>query len=129
MIYLLLILSLTANGILVWYIKTLIKKYLFDVEAIDKFKDMLGQYRDSLSSLYRLEELYGDETIKKAIAQTNFVIDACEEFKGGFTGATDDTEEAEEAETEEAPKSVIKLREGEKITQDADKYKRIIVEK
>lgn len=129
MIYLLLILSLTANGILVWYIKTLIKKYLFDVEAIDKFKDMLGQYRDSLSSLYRLEELYGDETIKKAIAQTNFVIDACEEFKGGFTGAADDTEETEETEAEEAPKSVIKLREGEKITQDADKYKRIIVEK
>ena len=125
MIYLLFTLSLIANGVLVWYIRTLIKKYLFDVETIEKFKEMLGQYADSLSSLYRLEELYGDEHIKKAISQTKFVIEACEELKGSFIEGQEETTEGRD---EPGPGNVIKLSEGEKVSQSASSYKRIVIE-
>lgn len=127
MVYLILILSLTVNGILVWYIRSLIKRYLFDVEVTDKFAEMLGQYADSLSSLYRLEELYGDENIKKAIFQTKFVIEACKEFKGSFA-EQEETEIQEEKSEPGGDNAVIRLKEGEKVTQSASSYKRVVPE-
>ncbi len=125
MIYFLLLLSLTANGILVWYIRTLIKRYLYDVEAIDKFSEMLGQYADSLTSIYKLEELYGDETLKKAIVQTKFVVEACKELNGGFGQPEQRDEEAEQ----DPEKPYIKIKEGEKISQSAGSYRRIVFDK
>jgi len=127
MIYLLLLVSLIANGVLVWYIRTLIKRYLFDVETVDKFTDMLEQYAIALNSLYRLEELYGDENIKKAIMQTEFVIEACREFRGSFIeGQAEDKGEEDEQPARQT--GVIKLKEGEKVTQDASSYRRIVVD-
>lgn len=129
MIYFLLLISLTANGILIWYIRKLIKNYIIDSEAVDKFSEMLGQYADSLSSIYKLEEVYGDETVKKAIAQTKFVIEACEEFKGGLgEDSQNQTETEEEPQRPRNEQAVIKLKEGERITQTASSYKRIIVD-
>jgi hypothetical protein len=81
MIYLFVIISLTANVLLAWYIRKLLQKYWFDVEARERFTEMLGQYSEALRSLHRLEELYGEEIIKKAIIQTDFVIEACKEFR------------------------------------------------
>lgn len=127
MIYLLLLVSLTANGVLVWYIRTLIKKYLFDVETVDKFTEMLEQYATALNSLYKVEELYGDENIKKAINQTNFVIEACREFRGSFVESENTTREDSEETTSQEDR-VIRLRDGEKITQDASSYKRVVIE-
>ena len=127
MIYLLFVLSLISNGILVWYIRKLIKNYLFDIETTDKFNEMLEQYANSLTSLYKLEELYGDEIIKKAINQTKFVIDACKEFRGAFVETQEDSE-AEEREEVGRETSTIRIKEGQKITQRAAEYKRIIID-
>jgi hypothetical protein len=129
MVYLILILSLTANGILVWYVRKLLQKYWFDVDVREKFTEMLGQYAESLNSLYRLEELYGEETIKRAITQTEFVIEACKEFKEAIDTATP-RQQSDEYEPEEAgaQEAVIKLREGERVTQTAANYKRVITE-
>lgn len=129
MIYLSLFISLIGNIILIWYIRTLIKNYLFNALIVDKFKEMLENYSNSLQSIYKLEEIYGDETIKKAINETKFVIDACEEFKGSF-GQIDSEEgdfRAEDRESQEDQKT-IKIKEGEKISQSASEYKRIIIE-
>jgi len=125
MIYLLLTLSLAGNGILVWYIRTLIKNYLFDATTVDKFKEMLEQYANSLTAIYKLEELYGDETVKKAIVETKFVIEACEEFKGSFGQTREPQEETEEPSPRRA-EPVIRLREGESVSQPASNYKRVV---
>lgn len=133
MIYLLFATSLALNGTLIWYIKKLLKKYWFDVEAREKFSEMLGQYEESLKSLYKLEELYGEETIKKAITQTKFVIDACKEFQEAISVEDTKKEPAEEYyEEDQTEKSseegFIVLREGEKVSQKAANYKKIVLE-
>ena len=136
MIYLLVIISLSANVLLLWYVRKLLQKYWFDVEVRERFTKMLEQYGEALRSLHSLEELYGEEIIKKAIAQTDFVIEACKEFKESIdTQAQREDEEVyddyeQDGEDEESSKKEgpIRIREGEKISQDADKYRRIVIE-
>jgi len=134
MIYFFLLLSLVCNGLLIWYVRKILNKYWYDVEARKSFSTMLNDYEQTLTSIYKLEEFYGEETLKKAIAQTKFVVQACEEFKQILE--KDTIEEAEsipeeeslEEETTKEKESVIKLKEGEKVTQDASSYKRVVTE-
>jgi len=134
MIYFFLLLSLVCNGLLIWYVRKILNKYWYDVEARKSFSAMLNDYEQTLTSIYKLEEFYGEETLKKAIAQTKFVVQACEEFKQILE--KDTIEEAEsipeeeslEEETAKEKESVIKLKEGEKVTQNASSYKRVVTE-
>ena len=137
MIYLLLAISLITNGILVWYIRKILIKFWYDLEVRKNFATMLAQYEQSLTAIYKLEEFYGEETLKKAVQQTRFVVEACEEFKKILEESTvDDTENKEENEEEDEQadqksakeEGVIRLKDGESISQDAGSYKRIIRE-
>lgn len=138
MIYALLALSLIANGVLVWYIRKLLSKYWSDIEVREKFTEMIGQYAESLESIYKLEEFYGEETIKKAIQQARFVQEACQEYKKILeteinekeAAFTEGDEEGEDQETSEESdkKAPIRLKEGEKVTQNADQYKKVVAE-
>ena len=135
MIYLVLTCSLAANGLIVWYVRKLLGKLQGEVEVREAYKKMLGDYAESLQNMYKLEELYGEEIIKRAINETGFVIEATEEFKKSIEVDTtkgqedeednvegDDAAEIEQGETKE---SVIRLREGEKVSQDAATYRRV----
>ena len=139
MIYLLLLTSLITNGVLFWYIRKVLTKYWYDIEARKSFSTMLSEYEEALTAIYKLEEFYGEETLKKAIAQTKFVIQACEEFKEILQKGTVEAAEAEGEEYEEEDsqnqdeaqnkaKETIKIKEGESVTQDAASYKRVVRE-
>lgn len=142
MMYVLLALSLTANGLLVWYIRKLLQKYWFDVDVRQKFTNMLEQYSESLNSFYKLEELYGEEIIKKAILQTQFVIEACKEFRESIDTESNNNQPTEEdGEVVEAEvvggevgqaeriQDIIRLREGEKVSQSASNYRRVVADR
>lgn len=133
MIYLLLTLSLAGNIVLIWYARKLLQKYAFDVELRQAFTRMISDYLESLKAIYKLEEFYGEETLKKAIAQTRFVQEACEEFQAYLQTDGQETreegyeeEDGEEGSEEDKKESVIKLREGESVSQDAANYKRVV---
>lgn len=134
MIYFLLLLSLSANVVLVWYVRKLLSKYWSDVEVRDRFTEMLRQYAEALSAIYKLEEFYGEETIKKAINQTRFVQEACEEYKKILeteaseeeSTTIEETNEDEETDEEAKKAGPIRLKEGEKVTQNADQYKKVV---
>ena len=137
MIYLLLAVSLIINGVLVWYVRKVLTKLWYDLEARKNFTTMIMQYEQALTAVYKLEEFYGEETLKKAIQQTRFVVEACEEFKrileeNNIEDAQTSQEggEQEEDNYEEAAKkeSVIRLKEGESVSQDASSYKRVVRE-
>jgi hypothetical protein len=136
MIYALLALSVSLNATLVWYIRKLLNKYWSDIEVREKFTEMLGQYAESLMAIYKLEEIYGEEIIKKAINETKFVQEACEEYKKiletevGQEAAyeEDEGENEENSQTKDEKdnqKGKIFIKEGEKITQDAQNYRRV----
>ena len=132
MIYFFLVLSLGVNGVLVWYSRKLLQRYANDIEVREDFIRMISDYADSLQGIYKLEELYGEEILKKAITQTRFVQEACQEFKTYLQteeiqeegdGEEDGEEDSEEGDKK---KDIIRLREGESVTQDAASYKKVI---
>jgi len=136
MTYLLLALSVLLNGTLVWYVRKMLGKLRYEVEVREAFAQMLQEYSQSLQNLYKLEELYGEEIIKRAVNETNFVIEACQEFKKAIEIGQSNTQEGEEdiaeddsedPETSEGtPKeSVIRLGEGQSVSQDAANYRRV----
>ena len=127
--------SITANIMLYWYIRNLLSKYWFDTVARQRFMQMIGQYAESLESLYKLEEFYGEEIIKKAVVQTQFVIEACKEFKEAIENEVipqeDNEEQSSYEDQENSPQvdeknGIIRLREGQKVSQDASNYKRVV---
>ena len=134
MIYLLLALSLTANVILIWYVRKLLQKYAYDIDVRRAFSRMIADYIESLQAIYKLEEFYGEETLKKAIAQTRAIEEACEEFttylqtesQESFEEGGEEGEDNEE--TNSKKESVIRLREGESVSQDAASYKKVVRE-
>jgi hypothetical protein len=130
MSYVLLTLSVAFNCLLVWYILTLLGKLRRELEVRIAFKEMLSEYAKSLENIYKLEELYGEEIIKRAINETRFVIDACEEFKKALEVTEAEQADSESPEEEERPSTqgVIKLREGESVSQDAASYRRVVNE-
>lgn len=90
-----LLLSLTANVILVWYSKKLVKNLWNGVNNIDELQNLLLDYSNSLESLYQLEQLYEDENIKVAIANTKLMIEACRVYKSTILKQDDKIEKAE----------------------------------
>lgn len=137
MTYLVLLCSLAANGLIIWYVRKLLGKLQDEVEVREAYKKMLGDYADSLQNMYKLEELYGEEIIKRAVNETRFVIEATEEFKKTLqVGPNQDEEEdetdvegdSEDAETKQrqAKEGVIRLREGESVSQDPATYRRVV---
>jgi hypothetical protein len=77
----LLLISLTANAILVWYCRKLIKNLWFGINNVEGLQSLLNEYAESMQSLYELEQFYGDETIKTAINNTKMVVEACRIYK------------------------------------------------
>ena len=130
MIYLYLTLSLGVNGMLIWYVRKLLGRYWSDISLRNDFIDMLEQYTTSLEQLYKLEEYYGEESIKKAILQTRTIVEATKEFKEALSSENEDDGSDFTEEEARSPKEerVIRLREGESVSQDAASYKRVITE-
>jgi len=137
MIYLILLPSLIINGLLIWYIRKLLGKYWFDLEARERFGIMITDYAQSLENLSKLEELYGEEIIKKAVEEARFIQEACKEFKkileeGGTEGkegeetGEDGQEDGKTKESSEDKKGPIYIKEGESVSQDGANYRRVI---
>lgn len=76
-----LLLSLVLNGVLIWYVRKLIKNLNAGIESIDDFQKLLEEYCSLMESVNSLEEYYGDDTIVAAIKNTKVVIEAAKSYK------------------------------------------------
>jgi hypothetical protein len=99
---LLLILSLVANGIMVWYSRKVTKQFSYAVLNVEEYQKLLDQYQYTLKSIYELESFYGDQELKVAIEHTKIVADACAAFKTTLIKSTGEKIESTEETTEEA---------------------------
>jgi hypothetical protein len=175
MIYFILAISFSVNILFIWYIRKLLLRFWYDVEVRKDFATMLSDYSESLQNLYSLEEFHGEESIKTAIKDTNYIIQATEEFAKTLSVAEEnsqgktkaqneagletnsvyqgkaqvksrleaqyqgygqesgtqeeDSDEAEGYADEEAwpsEEGIIRLPEGQKVTQEAGRYRRVV---
>lgn len=92
----LLLVSLAANIILVWYTRKLVKNLDYGVRNVDEFQNMLNDYSQSLNEMSKLDQYYGDETITSAVKNTNLVIEACKFYKKSILELADEVDIGEE---------------------------------
>ena len=76
-----LVFSLIINGFCIWYIRNLLKRFLFISNNIADLIDMVSNYRAHLKSVYSLDMFYGDETLKALMEHTSLFSELLEEFE------------------------------------------------
>ena len=78
---LLLLVSLSANGILVWYTRKLIKNLLYGVKNVDEMQKLFDEYITLIQPLATMENYFNDPALASAINNTNVIIEACKMYK------------------------------------------------
>ena len=97
MIYFILTLSILINIGFLWYIRAILKKFVFLSENIDDLFYSLNQYSHHIEALYEMETYYGDETLEKLIKHSKHIVEGVKDFKDVYSLE----EEIEEEEIEE----------------------------
>lgn len=90
-----LLLSISANIILVWYIKRLFQKIFFISDNIDDLLGNLEGFAEHLEKIHSLETYYGDETLQALIRHSRNIVEYVEGYKNvySFTEEENDMEE------------------------------------
>lgn len=92
LISILLVLSLVANGLLIWFIRKLTEQFRVAVKNVDVYHELLNEYQTTLEAMYRMDEYYGDDTIKVVIQHTKMVSEACAGFRETMLNVTGEQE-------------------------------------
>ena len=76
-----LVFSLIINGFCIWYIRNLLKRFLFISNNLADLIEMVSNYRAHLKAVYSLDMFYGDETLKALMEHTSLFSELLEEFE------------------------------------------------
>jgi hypothetical protein len=93
------VLMTATSGVLLWYSNKITKQLAFAVKNVEQYQNLLDQYHNSLEATYKLDEYYGDDTIKILITHTKMVADACKAFR--YSVLDTGEEEKDESATKE----------------------------
>jgi len=85
MSYVTIILLSLLNIALIWYIKSILSKFVFLSENIDDMFHSLDEYSQHLESLYQLETYYGDATLEALIKHSRVVTENVKKFKDVYS--------------------------------------------
>tara|TARA_R110000824_G_scaffold332637_1_gene519237 strand:+ start:19616 stop:20023 length:408 start_codon:yes stop_codon:yes gene_type:complete len=75
-----LLLSLSANIFMLWYVRNLLRNMLELIGNIVEFQGELSLYREHLQSIYDLEMFYGDETLGGLLDHGKSLIESIDKF-------------------------------------------------
>ena len=75
-----LVLSLSANVFMLWYVRGLLRDMLDLTENILEFQNELAAYREHLQSIYELEMFYGDDTLGGLLEHGVSLIESMDKF-------------------------------------------------
>ena len=101
LIVVLLVLSLSLNILLIWFLRGLTSRLVLVSENMSDLVDHLVRYGSNLKSVYDMELYYGDETIKGLVEHTQMILEVLSDFDEIYALTDDDEEGEEEAEEEE----------------------------
>ena len=100
-VFLLLLISLSANALMFWYIRKLLQEFRYITDNYDDIGDVLGEFSDHLERVHGLETFYGDETLKGLIDHSREVVEEIKDFTRTFATEGGEEKEQEDDETEE----------------------------
>ena len=103
-----LLVSVSANIFMFWYIRRVLDKLLFVSRNISDLVDLLVSYQNHLKTIYSLDTYYGDETIQFLMSHTKSLLEVLEEYEDIYSITVpieyedfdDENEENEEGEND-----------------------------
>ena len=98
---LLLIFSLAANSLLVWYIIKLIKKIQFISSSIESLDLDLQTFQKHLEQIYGLEMFYGEPVIEGLIKHSKLLLESFKDVRNDYDLFNGDIDEEQYFQTEE----------------------------
>ena len=83
-IYLLLAALIVINGLLVWYIARLLRKFMFISENLSDLFLTNKAFDVFLRSMYSMENYHGEPMIQELMMRVQEVLEEMEDFRGIF---------------------------------------------
>tara|TARA_R100000808_G_C2133049_1_gene141883 strand:- start:1160 stop:1462 length:303 start_codon:yes stop_codon:yes gene_type:complete len=87
--------SILVNILLIWYITSLLKKFLFITNNVEDLSDSLAGLADHLENVHSLETFYGEPVLQNLLKHTREVVEDIDHYKSIY-----EVEEVEEQEQE-----------------------------
>jgi hypothetical protein len=87
--------SILVNVLLIWYITSLLKKFLFITNNVEDLSDSLVGLADHLENVHSLETFYGEPVLQNLLKHTREVVEDIDHYKSIY-----EVEEVEEQEQE-----------------------------
>jgi hypothetical protein len=87
--------SILINGLVVWYIIKLLRKFLFISETLSDLYLTFKSFDVFTKSLYSMEMFYGEPMIQELMARTKEVLEEVEGFREVFEYTLDEELEEE----------------------------------
>ena len=101
--YITIIISLLLNGLLLWYLSRILKKFLFLSENMSDLFLMMKAYGVFVKSLYSMDTYHGEPYIQELVLKTREIIEEIDHFREIFEHTLDEEMEEElDAAEEEA---------------------------
>ena len=98
MIYVFATISVLINIVFIFYLRGLLKKFIYLSENIDDLFYSLDSYSQHLGALYEMETYYGDESLEKLIQHSKNVLEIVQNFKDIYTLEEETVQDGEEEE-------------------------------
>jgi hypothetical protein len=92
-----LLLSITLNILLGWYMFKLLRRFLFFSDNFDDLFDQLDGYTDHVANVHNLETFYGEPVLQNLMNHSKNVVEYIDDFRNSF----DDTKDVLEVEEDE----------------------------
>ena len=84
--------SILVNALLIWYITSLLKKFLFITNNVEDLSDSLTGLAEHMENVHSLETFYGEPVLQNLLKHTREVVEDIDRYKSIY--------EAEEQEQE-----------------------------
>ena len=94
LIYIILLLSITLNVLLVWYVRKVQSEYiLFIRDNLEALTDMHAEFNEPLEVVNNMEMYFGDQTLVGLLEHSKFVKEQTAEFLLVLQGLDEEAEE------------------------------------
>ena len=93
-----LMVSVSINLLLIWYIRKMLQKLLYVSDSIGALLVSAKSFSDHLGGLHAMEMYYGDETLGSLIKHSKQVVEDIKEFEDIYVLTNESLEEDEEQE-------------------------------
>ena len=79
-----LLLSVTANILLIWYIRRLIEDLFFVSENVEDLFNQIDTFSTHLQEIHELETFYGDSTLQNLIRHSKNLVEELHQYRNVF---------------------------------------------